>query len=65
MEFRFSKLLSKSIVLLRNEEAQDLMEYALAFGIIAFGAAAAMSPIADHVATAFNLVGNVITSTIT
>jgi len=65
MKLRFLDLLSKSIVLLLNEEAQDLVEYALVFGIIAFGAAAAMSPIADHVATAFNLVGNAITSNIT
>jgi Flp pilus assembly pilin Flp len=42
------------------EDAQDLVEYALLVGLIAFGAAASMSTVASGVYSAFSKIGTFI-----
>ena len=42
---------------LRNENGQDLVEYALIAGLIALGAVASMQTLAGNVATGFTNIG--------
>jgi pilus assembly protein Flp/PilA len=44
--------------LLNDESGQDLIEYALVAALLALGALAAMSPLANKIANEFNTVGN-------
>jgi pilus assembly protein Flp/PilA len=43
---------------LKEEEGQDLIEYALVAGLIAFGAVAAMKTLASNIGTGFTNVGS-------
>ena len=47
---------------LRNEEGQDLIEYALVVSMIAFAAIAGMSTLATDINTAFNAIGTKLTA---
>jgi Flp pilus assembly pilin Flp len=48
--------------LLRDERAQDLVEYALVAALIALGATAAMSSLSTSISTAFSTVGSKLTA---
>jgi pilus assembly protein Flp/PilA len=48
--------------LLKDERGQDLIEYALVVTMIAFAATAAMSTLAGDVNSAFNNIGNKLTT---
>ncbi|MGC2400131.1 MAG: Flp family type IVb pilin [Acidobacteriaceae bacterium] len=50
--------------LLRDERAQDLVEYALVAALIALGATAAMSSLSTSVSTAFSTVGSKLTASV-
>lgn len=63
-----TKLLSLYIqlnLLLRSEEAQDLIEYALLVALVAFGATASMKTLATKVGAAFGEIGTTLSTTIT
>ncbi len=51
------KLSAKIQGLMMNEEAQDLIEYALVVALIAFAATAGMSKLATGINTAFTNIG--------
>ena len=61
------KLLKLSVMLqiLKDENGQDLIEYALVVALIAFAATAGMSALATNINTAFNHMGTKLTSYIT
>jgi len=65
MKHWFSRSFTKLKVLLRNEEGQDLIEYALVVALLAFGATAAMSSLAANISTAFSQVGTTLSTSIT
>ncbi len=44
--------------ILRSEEGQDLIEYALVVALIAFAATAGMSTVANNINVAFSNIGN-------
>jgi pilus assembly protein Flp/PilA len=44
--------------LLKREEGQDLVEYALVVALIAFGAVAAMKGLSTEINTAFNVISS-------
>lgn len=48
--------LAKALV--REDDGQSLIEYALVAGIIALGAIAALTLLKNQIATAFNYIGN-------
>jgi pilus assembly protein Flp/PilA len=48
--------------LLREEEGQDLIEYALVVALIAFAATAGMSTVATKINVAFSNIGNKLTT---
>ena len=48
--------------LLRNEQGQDLIEYAIVAGLIGVGAVISMSSLTTKIRTAFNTVGNQLTN---
>jgi len=48
--------------LLRDEEGQDLIEYALVAGLIGIGAVVSLSNLDTKIKTAFNTVGNQLTN---
>ena len=50
--------------LFESEEGQDLIEYALVVALIAFGATAAMSSLANSISTAFSSVGTTLTTSV-
>ena len=50
--------------LVRDESGQDLIEYALVAALIALGATAAMSTLANSISTAFSTVGSKLTSAV-
>jgi len=47
---------------LRNDEGQDLVEYALVVALIAFAAVAGMGTLANDINSAFTAVGSKLTS---
>ena len=47
---------------IKNEEGQDLIEYALIVALIAFAATAGMSSLASGINTAFSNIGTTLTS---
>jgi Flp pilus assembly pilin Flp len=49
---------------LREEHGQDLIEYALTAALIALGATAAMTGVANNISTALASVGTKLTSTL-
>ena len=44
-----------------NEDAQDLVEYALIVALVAFAATAGMGSLASSINTAFTAIGNTLT----
>ena len=50
--------------LLLQEEGQDLIEYALLVALVAFGATAGMTSLANAINNAFNAIGATLTSSI-
>ena len=50
--------------LLRDETAQDLVEYAMVVALIALGAVLGIHAVAGSINNAFSTIGNVITSNI-
>jgi len=44
--------------LVKREEGQDLVEYALVVALIAFGAVAAMKGLSSEINTAFNVISS-------
>jgi len=61
------RLLKLSVMLqiLKDEEGQDLIEYALVVALIAFAATAGMSSLAVSLNTAFSNIGTKVTGYIT
>jgi pilus assembly protein Flp/PilA len=49
----------------RDEQGQDLVEYALAAGMVAVAAVAAMPALSSTVNTVFSKIGSIITANIT
>jgi pilus assembly protein Flp/PilA len=58
------KLLKLSVMLqiLKDENGQDLIEYALVVALIAFAATAGMSSVATNINTAFSNIGTKLSS---
>jgi pilus assembly protein Flp/PilA len=52
------------VAFIEDESGQDLIEYALVAGLIGLGAVVAMTGLAGKIGTAFNTVGNNLTSTV-
>ena len=50
--------------LLRDDSGQDLIEYALVAAIIGLAAVAAMGTLANNISSAFNVVGNKLSSAV-
>jgi pilus assembly protein Flp/PilA len=50
--------------MLRDESGQDLIEYALVAALIALGAVAAMSTLANNISEAFSAVGVKLSSSV-
>jgi pilus assembly protein Flp/PilA len=48
--------------LFKNEQGQDLIEYAIVAGLIGVGAVISMSALTTKIKTAFNTVGNQLTN---
>jgi pilus assembly protein Flp/PilA len=65
MKTRLSRFLIELSFLLRNEEAQDLIEYALVVALVAFGATAAMGTLASKITNAYTQITTTLTTTIT
>jgi pilus assembly protein Flp/PilA len=57
MQLTFWKLFAKMQSLIKREEGQDLIEYALIVALIAFAATAGMNTLAVDINTAFTNVG--------
>ena len=55
---RDMKLLLLLQSLVKREEGQDLVEYALVVALIAFGAVAAMKGLSTEINSAFNTISN-------
>ena len=61
------KIYTKAQILanvLKNEEGQDLVEYALVVALIAFAAIAGMGTLANDINTAFTNIGNKLTASV-
>ena len=56
------KLYVKMQVLMTDETAQDLIEYALVVALIAFAATAGMNAVASKINLAFTNIGNKLTT---
>ena len=58
------KLLKLSVILqiLKDENGQDLIEYALAVALVAFASIAGMSGLASAINTAFNHMGTTLST---
>ena len=64
MKDRFLKLVMM-LQILKGENGQDLIEYALVVALIAFAATAGMSTLANDINLAFSNIGTKVTSYIT
>lgn len=49
---------------LQEDDAQDLIEYALVVALIAFGATAAMRTLANKISTSFSTIGTTLTTSV-
>ena len=58
MKERLTKLYVTAQILLRDEHAQDLIEYALVVALIAFAAVAGMNTVATDINLAFSQIGS-------
>ncbi len=65
MEFKFWSLYSRIQKVLKAEEGQDLIEYALVVALIAFAATAGMTTLATNINDVFTKIGSRLTTTIT
>jgi len=65
MEYQCWSLYNKVRNFLKDEEGQDLIEYALVVALIAFAATAGMGALANSINDAFTKMGAKLTSTIT
>ncbi len=65
MKDKLMKLSVKLQVLLMDEEAQDLIEYALVVALIAFAATAGMTSLSTKINLAFTQIGTTLGSYIT
>ena len=65
MEYQCWSLINKVRNFLKDEEGQDLIEYALVVALIAFAATAGMGTLATSINDAFTKMGTKLTSTIT
>ena len=52
------------VAFMQDESGQDLIEYALVAGLVGLGAVLAMTGLAGKIGTAFNTVGNNLTSSV-
>ena len=62
MKDKLLELSAKTQALLMDEEAQDLIEYALVVALIAFAATAGMSTLATNINNAFTSIGSKLSS---
>ena len=62
MKDRFLMLAIKMQNLMKDEEGQDLIEYALVVALIAFAATVGMKALATDINTAFTNIGTTLTS---
>jgi pilus assembly protein Flp/PilA len=62
MQFILLSLYGKIQSVIRREEGQDLIEYALVVALIAFAATAGMNTLATDINTAFTAIGTTLTS---
>jgi pilus assembly protein Flp/PilA len=62
MKDKLLELSAKTQALLMDEEAQDLIEYALVVALIAFAATAGMSTLATNINAAFTSIGTKLSS---
>jgi pilus assembly protein Flp/PilA len=60
MRLAVSKLIDRSLCLIKEEEGQDLVEYALVVALIAFAATAGMKTLAAGINTAFIHINTVV-----
>ena len=65
MEFQCWSLYNKVRNFLKEDEGQDLIEYALVVALIAFAATAGMSTVATNINAAFTKIGSKVTANIT
>jgi len=65
MEYRCWSLYNKVQNFLKDEQGQDLIEYALVVALIAFAATAGMTTVATNINEAFVKIGSKLTSTVT
>ena len=56
-----TKLQALMIRLIREEKAQDMVEYALLAGFIAVAAGAVLPPISDQISIIFSKMGSLVT----
>ncbi|MGB6689261.1 MAG: Flp family type IVb pilin [Terracidiphilus sp.] len=60
-----SRLSVKLQSLIRSEEGQDLVEYALVVALVAFGATAALQALGTGLNSAFTTISNTLASSLT
>ena len=65
MQFKLWKLGNTLHSLLKSDEGQDLIEYALVVALIAFAATAGMGTLATNINDAFTKIGSKLTASIT
>jgi pilus assembly protein Flp/PilA len=58
------KMFVKLQDLMSREEGQDMVEYAMVVGLIAFGATAAMKSLSTGIASAFTLISSTLSSSL-
>lgn len=62
MKFQLWNLYARAESLVRQEQGQDLIEYALVVALIAFAATAGMNSLATQINTAFATIGNTLST---
>ncbi|HEX7729682.1 MAG TPA: Flp family type IVb pilin [Terracidiphilus sp.] len=62
MNSLYIKMMVKLQEMMKREEGQDLVEYALVVALIAFGAVAGMSALAGGINSAFSNISNTLSS---
>ena len=65
MQFKLWKLGITLQSLVKSDEGQDLIEYALVVALIAFAATAGMATLATNINDAFTKIGSKLTASIT
>lgn len=62
MKLELGMVYRKALDLVRQEDGQDLIEYALIVALVAFAATAGMSSLATSINAAFTAIGTTVTS---